>query len=1353
MESTVHLRLLGTVQVERAGAPLGGFRSRKALALLAYLAVQGRPLPRECLADLFWPDQPEARGRANLSWVLSRIHALLPGCLEADRHSVTFHCPAYLWLDTGAFAGLEAAGDAASLAAAAELVRGEFLEGLALEGCAGFELWLVGERERWRQRAAGVLQALVTGHVLRGDCAAAMRYARRLLGLEPWREETHRQLMRLLAWDGQRSSALAQYDACRRALAGELGVKVSAETTALYEQIRAGELAPPPATVPGDRGTQPPAFLLEGHGAQVEAPVFVAREPEMARLFAFLDAALAGQGQVAFVTGGAGRGKTSLLNEFARRALDRHPDLLLGLGGCSAYSGWGDPYLPFRDVLAMLTGDLEARWLAGTITRAHTHHLWAMAPAVFRSLVHRGPQLLGLFLPSGELLDRARTVAPGGTDWLARLEALVDRVETDRGGVEQSHFFEQYASVLRDVAAGHPLLIVLDDLQWADAASASLLFHLSRRLARPGNRVLLACAYRPDQVHVVEPSSSSQVGYPEGLALSPAEGPALSPGRSPTGPGGRHPLEGVIGESRRRFGDTTVDLGSIEEPEGRRFVADLLDTQPNRLGEGFRAALFRQTGGHPLFTIELLRAMQERGDLVQDDQGRWAAGAVLDWRTLPVRVEAVVAERLGRLAGSARQLLQIASVEGETFTAEVAARILGIDERQVLHWLRRLDREHRLVSAGEIRYLDGQRLSIYRFRHVLFQRYLYDRLGEGERAYRHEDVGAALEALYGERRSEIAVPLASHFQQARNIDKAVAYLNQAGDQARSLYAHDEAIGYYQQALALLKARRDHGRAARTSMKLGLTYHSAFDFHRACQAYEEGFALWQQAGHVPQISPSTPSHTLRVDWCDPATLDPTRAWDLYSACVIDQLFSGLVEYSPGMGVTPDVARSWEVLSGGCTYVFHLRADARWSDGPQVTAGDFACALQWVLDPARNSSNAGLLYDIRGARAFHQGERAGPEELGISTPDQATLVIDLERPAPYFPYLLAHHVSFPIPQHVVASEGQAWASAGTVVGNGPFRLEAWRTGESLVLMRNPEYHGGRTGNVQRVELSLLADCAAQLQRYEAGDLDIFDLSSLPPADRDRVRHKHAGEYVSAPYLGTMYLGFDAGRPPFDDLQVRRALILATGRDYLAGVVMNGYYFPATGGLIPPGMPGHSPQIGLPHDPEQARQALAKAGYPPGRGLAPVDLLTFRSLQPYAAGLVSHWQSTLGLEVNWRAVDYGLYLEEMDRAPPRLFLTGWTADYPDPDNFLRISPIQRCTRWRNPAFAAAVEGARQASAQEERLKLYQEADRILIQEAVIMPLAYMRRHLLVKPWVKRLPMSPIKHWFWKDVLIEAP
>jgi predicted ATPase/DNA-binding SARP family transcriptional activator/Tfp pilus assembly protein PilF len=256
VEPTFRLRFLGAVQITQDDQPVRGFESRKALALLGYLAMQNRPIPREQLVDLFWGDKSESRGRANLSWVLNKIASLLPDCIQADRHDVQFQRAPAHWLDIDAFAQLETQRGPDSLAAAVALYQGEFLEGLSLDGCAEFELWLVGERERWCQRVVQALEALVTHHGQRGEWEEALRFARRLLALEPWREETHRQVMRLLARSGQRSAALAQYESCRRTLAEELGIEPLPETTALYERIQTATRARKP-----DLPLQPTRFV------------------------------------------------------------------------------------------------------------------------------------------------------------------------------------------------------------------------------------------------------------------------------------------------------------------------------------------------------------------------------------------------------------------------------------------------------------------------------------------------------------------------------------------------------------------------------------------------------------------------------------------------------------------------------------------------------------------------------------------------------------------------------------------------------------------------------------------------------------------------------------------------------------------------------------------------------------------------------------------------------------------------------------------------------------------------------------------------------------------------------------
>jgi hypothetical protein len=336
------------------------------------------------------------------------------------------------------------------------------------------------------------------------------------------------------------------------------------------------------------------------------------------------------------------------MNEFAQCAMDAHPELLAASGNCNAYSGAGDPYLPFRDVMAMLTGDVETRWTAGTITRDHARRLWEAQSLVVQAVLAGGSSLVDTILSREALALRAAMAVPDRVDWLERLDALTRQRQTGEVELEQSHLFEQYTNILRVLADEHPLVLLLDDMQWADTGSIILLFHLGRRLT--DSRILIICAYRPEEVAL---------------------------GRA----GERHPLAKVLFEFKRTLGDVWVDL---EQAEGRQFMETFLDIEPNRLGEEFRTALFHRTGGHPLFTIELLRAMQERCDLVKEDDGYWIEAPTLDWELLPVRVEAVIEERIDRLDPELRQIVTVASVEGETFTAQVVSEVLKIAERSLL---------------------------------------------------------------------------------------------------------------------------------------------------------------------------------------------------------------------------------------------------------------------------------------------------------------------------------------------------------------------------------------------------------------------------------------------------------------------------------------------------------------------------------------------------------------------------------------------------------------------------------------------------------------------------------------------
>jgi len=560
-----------------------------------------------------------------------------------------------------------------------------------------------------------------------------------------------------------------------------------------------------------------PSFLSATLPPPGPAAPFVARERELAELAAALATARSGAGQILFVIGGAGRGKTMLVQEFARQAQAADDQLLVVSGSSNAHTGNGDPYLPFREALTMLSGDVEAKWAGGLISAEHARRLWEAMPLTLPVLVDHAPDLLGTFVPSNGVRERAATFAERDVLWFNQLVAHASADASSR--VAQQPILAQYSAVLSAIASQRPLLLILEDMHWVDTASSDLLVHLSREAAH--SRILIVGTYRPNEVAV---SRGEKV----------------------------HPLAEALSELKRQHGDIWLDLGELTEAEGRRFVKAYLDTQPNRLGRAFREALFTQTGGHALFTVELVRELRDRGDLRQDADGQWIDGSAIDWTVLPARVEGAIEKRIQRLEQELRTTLTIASVEGETFTAEVVARVQQMPERELVQRLsQELGKQHRLVAAHILAWLGPQRLSLYRFRHHLFQQYVYHSLTAMERAYLHEAVGSVLEALYGEQTEPIAVQLARHFEQAGLTEKAVTYLLQASKRAARLSANQEVITHTTKGLALIERLPETRERGQTELELQIALGNALMATRGYaaaeveRAYSRAWQLCQQ----------------------------------------------------------------------------------------------------------------------------------------------------------------------------------------------------------------------------------------------------------------------------------------------------------------------------------------------------------------------------------------------------------------------------------------------------------------------------------------------------------------------------
>jgi ABC-type oligopeptide transport system substrate-binding subunit/DNA-binding SARP family transcriptional activator len=878
---------------------------------------------------------------------------------------------------------------------------------------------------------------------------------------------------------------------------------------------------------------------------------------------------------------------------------------------------------------------------------------------------------------------------------------------------EQARLFDAVTRLLVRISSTGAILIVLEDLHWASESTLQLLHYLLRALVE--QPVLVLGTLRAEVVR------------------------------------GQHPLLNLQEQLRREQLVESLFLPRLSLECVENIIVEM--SGAGEMVLPLARKLYQETEGNPFFLIEIVKSLFDKGEIFME-KGIWmgdfsqiSQGSL----PLPAAISEAILTRVRTLDENSRDALQLAAILGNEFDFDTLNAAWERGEEPTLKALDDLLRR-RLISETTV--AAGRD---YIFTHHKIREVVYSSIPRLHQQHAHARVGDALEQLYGSQIETPAGELAYHFEQCRDLnevtnEKAITYLLVAGDHARGLYAFSEAIDYYQRALEILKEGQEYKRTARTLMKLGLTHHLALDFQRARQTYEQSFASWQWAMETsPATLPSAPHALKLVVFEEPYTFNPIVVDDFASASIIKQIFSGLVELTPELDIVPDVARDWHVLDEGRKYIFRLREDVYWSDGLPVTAEDFEYSWKQVLDPVVGSVNAHLLRVVKGAAAFQQG-RAGRDEVGIRALDRATLVIELEEPAGYFLQLISRLL--PVPKHMVHTLGDAWAEVGDIVTNGPFRVESRKQGESLILARNPDYHGRFRGNVERVELAFGLDPETCLEMYDSNALDVLSLVGYPLLkEQDLARQRCTEEYTLMPTWRIRHIMFDAGQPPFDDSHVRQALALAIDREQLTDVIFKGFHSPATGGLLPPGMPGHSPGIGLPYDPERSRQLLAGAGYPDGHGFPTLDALLLNTFAPLGEYLHAQWQKNLGIEVPWKTVDWEEYIHINTIAglQANMVIFGIYPAYPDPESLLGIEITQNSTNWRHAGYERLVKQARRLQDQEVRMQLYQQAEHILIAEAAIVPLCYHWYPMLVKPWIEKFTISAVLDWFWKDVIIE--
>ena len=491
-------------------------------------------------------------------------------------------------------------------------------------------------------------------------------------------------------------------------------------------------------------------------------------------------------------------------------------------------------------------------------------------------------------------------------------------------------------------------------------------------------------------------------------------------------------------------------------------------------------------------------------------------------------------------------------------------------------------------------------------------------------------------------------------------------------------------------------------------------------------------------------------SLRRPWADPPTLDPHLVGDTVSAGIVIEVFSGLVTMSTDLQVEPDLAESWEISEDGTVYTFEIRADARFHDGRRVTAHDFVYSLNRAASPETASpvSNT-YLGDITGVNEVSEGRAS--KIAGVRAVDDRTLEIIIDSPKVYFLSKLTYPTAFVVDENDVES-GPAWANHPN--GTGPFKLAEYVIGERLVLERNDDFYM-EPARIDRVVMNLTGGQAIAM--YENDEIDLMDVS-LPDLERLRDPNEPLSkELIAAPSgFRVEYIGFDLEEPPFNDVDFRRAMNMAIDKDTITRNVLLGLRTPAYG-VLPVGFPGHDPDLeGLRFDPEQARRFLEQSRYadPDTR---PRIVLTLRStggsIGPEFETLIEMWRQNLGVEVEIQRVEWATYLQDLfsDDRKYQSFAIGWTADYPDPQNFLDIlfhsASDSNLTAYSNSEVDSLLEQARVEQDERKRIDLYHRAEQEIVNDAPWLPLWYGRKldlfgdqFVLVKPYVKGYVPTPM-------------
>jgi oligopeptide transport system substrate-binding protein len=465
--------------------------------------------------------------------------------------------------------------------------------------------------------------------------------------------------------------------------------------------------------------------------------------------------------------------------------------------------------------------------------------------------------------------------------------------------------------------------------------------------------------------------------------------------------------------------------------------------------------------------------------------------------------------------------------------------------------------------------------------------------------------------------------------------------------------------------------------------------------------------------------------------EPPSLDWSLATDGVSFNVIANLMVGLTEFNKELKPAPVIAKSWDIADAGKRIIFHLRDDVLWSDGQKVRAHDFEYSWKRLLNPKTASEYAYILFDIVNAREYHENKVSNAAEVGVKALDDLTLEVKLRHPASYFLSLTTFEVTFPQRQDIVEKFESRWTDPEHIVTNGPFTLASWKHENQIQLRANLKYFLGKPV-MDRVTMFMVNEKTTAVAMYEQGQLDFIDNRSIPILEKKRLAKQRG--FRNVPQLRGYYYGFATDRKPFDDPRIRKAFAMAIDRETFPKILQGGEK-PASS-WIPPGMLAHNSKIGVHFNPPEARRLLREAGYSDGKGF-PRVVLAYNTEEDHklvAEAVQSMWQRNLGVLVSLDNQEWKVYLKKLQNDPPHVFRLGWGADYPDPDNFMKLFTANsgnNNTRWKNPRYDQLLELAARELDVKKRIKLYDEAQTILVEtELPIIPLFWSSESTLLNP-----------------------